>query len=154
MIVLSEDSEQRTPSASSRENHQATEVAKILGFRVYYIPDDFSVCETAENALAYVPEQERETPGVWIGFIPTPERYEAIYLAALRRNIRLLNTPEEHLTVQEFDRAYPLLRGLTPESVMITDPEQCEQAVQQLGLPVFVKGVVQSRKQRGWKACV
>src|SRR5579863_6137271 len=79
MIVLSEDSDRLPPSASARENHAATEIAKLLGLRVYYMPDDFSVCETAENALAYVPIQDRETTGVWIGYIPAPERYEAIY---------------------------------------------------------------------------
>jgi hypothetical protein len=154
MIVLSEDSDRLTPSASSRENKAATEVAKLLGFRVYYIPDDFEVCENAENALAHVPSQERETLGIWIGYIPTPERYRAIYDEALRKRIRLLNTPEQHLIAQEFDRAYPYLQDLTPESVTITDVEQCEEAVRTLELPVFVKGAVQSRKTRGWKACV
>jgi len=46
------------------------------------------------------------------------------------------------------------LEGLTPQSVIVTDPNQCAAAVSVLGLPVFVKGIVQSRKARGWKACV
>ncbi len=154
MIVLSEDSPNRTQSASARENHTGTEVARLLGFRVYYMPDDFTDCGDAEGALAYVPEQDRLTPAIWIGFIPTPERYEGIYQAALRRNIRLLNTPEEHLRVQEFDRAYLRLAELTPDSVVITDPSECRAAVETVGLPAFVKGTVQSRKSRGWKACV
>lgn len=154
MIILSEDSDQLLPTASSRENHTVTEAAKLLGGRVYYIPDDFSRCETAENALWHLPSQERETLGIWIGYIPTPSRYAAIYQAALNKGVRLPNSPEEHLRVQEFDRAYPRLQGLTPASVVVTHPNQCESAIAQLGLPVFVKGTVQSRKQRGWKACV
>jgi hypothetical protein len=154
MIVLSEDRESLTPSASARENRIATETAKLLGFRVYYIPEDFSRCENAENALAHIPVQDKEQWGIWVGYIPTPERYEAIYTAALRRRIRLLNTPEQHLTAQEFDRAYSQLQGLTPESLVLTSPQQCTQAVQTLELPVFVRGAVQSRKTRGWKACV
>jgi hypothetical protein len=98
--------------------------------------------------------QERETLGIWIGYIPSQSRYEAIYKAALEKKIRLLNDPNEHLTVQEFDRAYPKLQGLTPKSLVVSHPKQCREAIEQLGLPVFVKGAVQSRKQRGWKACV
>ncbi|MFB2836451.1 ATP-grasp domain-containing protein [Aerosakkonemataceae cyanobacterium BLCC-F167] len=154
MLVLSEASDRIPPSASSRDIKAVTEIAKLLGCRVYYIPQDFTICETAENALFHIPKQERETLGVWIGYIPTPERYTAIYNEALRKNIRLLNTPEEHLTVQEFDRAYPKILNLTPESMTITDLAQCQEVVSKLGLPLFVKGTVQSRKARGWKACV
>jgi hypothetical protein len=154
MIVLSEDSPARPRTRSARENHVATEAARTLGLRVYYMPEDFSQCGDAEGALAYVPVQDIEVPGTWIGFIPDPQRYSDIYDAALRRRIRLLNDPEQHLTAQEFDRTYPRLAELTPRSVVITDPDQCDQAVVELGLPVFVKGAVQSRKARGWKACV
>ena len=100
--------------------------------------------------------RKSEKPAVWIGYIPDPERYAAIYTAALNKNICLLNSPEQHLTAQEFDRAstrYSI--GLTPASVIITSDEaECTDAAAQLGLPVFVKGAVQSRKSRGWKACV
>ena len=154
MIVFSEFSPQLRPSASTADLRKATEAAKLTGCQVYHIPQDFEQCETAENALTYVPVQERETPAVWIGYIPTPERYAAIYAAALEKRIRLLNSPDEHLNVQEFDRTYPLLDGLTPTSIIVTAVDQCADAVEQLGLPVFVKGAVQSRKSRGWKACV
>ncbi len=142
MIVLSEDSDRLMPSASARENRIGTETAKLLGLRVYYMPEDFSRCETAENALAHVPVQEQAQWGIWVGYIPTPERYQALYDAALRRRICLLNTPEQHLIAQEFDRAYPRLQGLTPESVVITAPEQCAQVIETLGLPVFIRGAV------------
>lgn len=154
MIVLSESSPQLAPSASAADLHKATEAARLTGCRVYPIPPDFSLCETAENALAHVPIQEAETPAVWIGYIPAPDRYEAICEAALHKRIRLINTLEQHLDAQEFDRAYPRLAELTPQSVTITSEEQCGEAVQALGLPLFVKGAVQSRKSRGWKACV
>lgn len=154
MIVLSEDSDRLPPSASRQENHTVTEAAKLLGARVYYIPDDFSLCETAENALWHIPKQTKETLGIWIGYIPSPSRYEAIYSAALKKNIRLLNNPEEHLIVQECDRAYKRLQELTPETFILTHLNQCRVAINKIGLPAFVKGAVQSRKKRGWKACV
>jgi hypothetical protein len=83
MIVLSEATIEPGVSASARDNAGMTEAARLLGCAVYYIPTNFSECETAENALWHIPEQQRETPGIWIGFIPAPERYEAIYNEAL-----------------------------------------------------------------------
>ena len=154
MIVFSESSPQLSASASTADLRKATGAARLTGCQVYFIPQDFEQCETAENALASVPVQEQETPAVWIGYIPNPNRYAAIYTAALDKNIRLLNSPEQHLTAQEFDQAYPRLIGWTPESVIITNEAECDDAAAQLGLPVFVKGAVQSRKSRGWKACV
>ena len=154
MIVLTEDSIENYYSASANDIKIATETAKLMGFQVYYIPSDFSICETAENALAHIPIQPQETLGLCIGYIPTPERYEAIYYAALHKGIKLLNTPKQHLTVQEFDRGYPKLLNLTPESIIITHKSECQTITERLEFPVFVKGVVQSKKTKGWKACI
>jgi hypothetical protein len=154
MIVLSEASSRLEPSASARDIRIMTDTAQVMGCRIYAIPQDFELCETAENALAHIPAPEHETPTVWIGYIPTPERYAAVHAAARAKNLRLVNSPEEHLRAQEFDRAYPLLGDLTPKSIIVTSPDECAAAGRKLNFPVFVKGAVQSRKLRGWKACV
>ncbi|HZS07267.1 MAG TPA: ATP-grasp domain-containing protein [Blastocatellia bacterium] len=154
MIVLSEASLEAERSSAAHDNINITEAARLMGCTVYYIPKDFSLCENAENALWHIPQQPDETPGIWIGFIPSPERYEAIYNEALRKRIRLVNTPEQHLTAQEFDRAFPLLAGITPESLMLLNPDEYTEVSEQLGFPVFVRGSVRSRKAAGWKACV
>src|SRR5215467_8640571 len=154
MIVLSEATIEPGVSASAQDNADITQAARLLGCTVYHIPKDFCECETAENALWHIPEQERETLGLWIGFIPGPDRYEAIYNEALRNRIRLVNSPEQHLVAQEFDRAYPLLHGLTPESLTLTNPSEWATALDTPGLPAFVRGSVRSRKAAGWKACV
>lgn len=112
------------------------------------------MCHNATNALWHIPIQAQETTAFWLGYIPTIERYEAIYDAALSKNIRLVNTTEQHRIAQEFDAAYERLDELTPRSFILTGLDECEIAIQHVGLPVFVKGVVQSRKARGWKACV
>ncbi|MGB3509962.1 MAG: hypothetical protein WBA93_12115 [Microcoleaceae cyanobacterium] len=57
MIVLTEDSTKNYYSASANDIKIATETAKLMGFQVYYIPSDFSICETSENALAHIPIQ-------------------------------------------------------------------------------------------------
>ncbi len=153
MIVLSEDGGDLKPSASLRDIHASTEAARLAGCRVYHIPADFSRCETAENALAHVPEA-RDEPAAWIGYIPSEERYRAIYRAAAARGLRLLNTPEEHLRAMEFHRMYPCIRGLTPASRVCENEIQLAQAADELGFPLFLKGAIQSRKSRGLKACL
>lgn len=93
MIVISESVDEPPLSASERDNVSMSEAAKLMGCQVYFIPKDFSICEMAENALWHIPEQETETCGMMLGFIPSPERYEAIYNEARRKRIRLLNSP-------------------------------------------------------------
>ena len=154
MIVLTELDERSPPSPSARDLQASTEAARLLVGRVYHIPSSFDACGSAEAALWHVPAAAAPTPGVWIGYIPSAERYAAVYAAALARNIRLVNDPEQFETAMELDRAYPLLEGLTPESVVVADVEHAAEAGRRLGFPIFVKGAVRSRKELGWRACV
>jgi hypothetical protein len=157
LLILSEAREETGASPSAQDMIDMTRAAQLVGCPTYFIPKDLSECETAENALWHVPEQEENTLAIWLGFIPSPERYEAIYQAALRRRVRLVNNPEQHLRALEFDRAYPLLEGLTPRSEVLSegsDPNQWREAGLRLGFPIFVRGAARSLKQAGWKACV
>ncbi|MBN1429519.1 MAG: hypothetical protein JXB07_14185 [Anaerolineae bacterium] len=154
IVALSEATPDYHETFSRRELHAMTETARMLGCPVHTIPRSLEVCETAKNALAYVPFYNPPTAGVWIGFIPTQERYTAIYDAAFAKGIRLLNTPQQHQTVMEFHRYYPLLRDLTPESAICETVDDCIEAGGHLGFPVFVRGTVKSNKDQGWEACV
>ena len=136
MIILSEDSPRLPPSASARSLKSVTEAARIVGCAIHYIPQE-EVCPSAADSLSSVPVQREETPGVWLGYIPSAAWYRAIYEEALQKRIRLLNTPDEHLNAQEFDRGYTYLQELTPESLILSDVSDCEQAVEQLGIPDF-----------------
>lgn len=154
MITLAEAPELLPPSASRDDIARSLEVARIAGAQIYTIAPDFSQCETAENALHHVPAQTRLKPTVWLGYIPDAARYHAIYEAALAKNIRLFNTPEQHLRAQEFDLAYPFIKDLTPRSLTLYSPADCPAAAREIGFPMFLKGAVQSHKSRGWRACV
>jgi len=92
MIILSEASSRLEPTPSSRELYASTECARLTGCAVYHIPQDFSGIDCAGDALAHIPEQDTESAGVWIGYIPAPEHYEAVFDAAIEKGIRLLNT--------------------------------------------------------------
>ncbi len=154
MIVLSEASTSLTPSPSMRDLLVSDQTAQLLGCRIYHIEQDFERCGDAVGALSHVPDQLSTQPGYWLGYIPSLERYHAIYKAALAKNIQLLNTPAEHQIAQEFDSAYPRIAHLTPASRFIRSDSECAQVGQELGFPLFVKGSVQSRKAKGWRACV
>jgi hypothetical protein len=154
MIVFSESDKETALSKSAQDIVQLTKIAEVMGCRVYFIPKDFSVCENAENALWHIAEQSQTTKCFWVGFIPSLERYEAIYKEALKKNILLLNSPLEHQKAQEFDLSYPLLEDLTPESYIVKKLSECSQAIDKLGFPLFVRGSAKSKKSLGWKSCV
>ncbi len=154
MILLAEAPELLPPSSSRDDIARSLQAARIAGAQIHTIAPDFSHCETAENALWHVPAQAKPTSAVWLGYIPDAARYHAIYEAALAKNIRLFNAPAQHLRAQEFDLAYPHLEGLTPRSLTLHSPSDCPQAAREIGFPMFLKGAVQSRKARGWRACV
>jgi len=151
LVVFSEQSLNET-SLNAREIQKITEIARMFGCQIYTIPRNFDDCKTAENALAYVPEFDTLMPALWIGFIPTFERYKAIYDAAIAKNAQLINTPEQHALATELDKFYPLISDLTPKSIMIESSNQLEHHMKELRFPVFVKGVAKSNKDKGWKA--
>jgi hypothetical protein len=95
-MVISEWSTQLVPSPSTRDLERLTEAARLLGLRVYRLPTDFSQEVGPEQALAYVQTSGEACPAVWVGYLPTPERYTAFYEAAWQQGIRLVNTPEKN----------------------------------------------------------
>jgi len=154
MIVLCEGWGEGVAVVPRWEWEGAAAIAHQFEIPVYTIPAQYTHGGDEVEALAAVPPQANPCPAVWLGQLPAAERYQDVYTAALSKGLHLLNTPEEHLAVQEFDRAYAHLEGLTPASVILTEPTQWNTVPAEWGFPVFVKGAVQSRKARGWAACV
>ncbi len=154
MLVFSETTAGLPPSQSRRDLEASTQTARLLGLRVYSLEPDFERCGDAEGALAHVSVQPSVVPAVWIGYIPTRRRYREIYRAARRRRVQLINSPAQFTRAMEFKGFYSRLSELTPASLLVSRVEDCPRAVEKLGLPLFVKGTVQSQKQKGWKACV
>jgi hypothetical protein len=154
MIVLSESSPQLEFSASTVDLFKATEAAKLAGFKVYYIPQDFSDSGGAENAIWHIPKQENKTLGIWIGYIPLPDHYSELYEAALSKNIQIVNSPKEYRTAMEFDKYYPLIKQLTFKSEILSSIDNLNDSAARLNFPLFIKGTVQSLKAKGIEACV
>lgn len=121
---------------------------------MYHIPQDLPEGISADDALWHIPKQRETTAGFWIGYIPFAEHYTAIYEAALKRNIRLINSPRQFCFAEEFDLYYPVLADLTAKSMMAESLEACEKAAEWIGYPVFLKGTVQSLKADGVDSCI
>lgn len=153
-VLLAESPLLLSPSSSRDDIVRSLEAARLANWRTFEIPPDFSECASAGGALAHVPQQTEPTPTVWLGYIPDAARYQAIYETAWAQNLCLLNTPEQHRVVQEFDAAYPFLQGLTPRSIVVTSEVEALERAQEIGFPLFIKGAVQSCKSRGFSACV
>ncbi len=153
MIVIGTETIKSKPSASANSLRVVFEAARTQGLKTYAVPDDPNP-EVVNEALDFLPEQEVNTLGVFVGFIPTRAYYEALYKALLAKKIKLINNIEEMCRAMEFDRFYPLIKGLTPVSEVAEELWQCQIAAIRVGYPVFVKGAIKSQKEDGWKACV
>lgn len=152
MIIVSQAP---VPFANEGDDIAAsTRAAVAAGFELVSLPSALMYVDEVEPALAAVPARTRATPAVWIGTIPDEAMYRAVDAGLRARGIRLVNDPEAHLDVFEFDRAYPRLADLTARTVVISAVDQVADAVAEVGLPVFLKGALLSRKHSGWHACV
>ena len=92
--------------------------------------------------------------GVLIGNIPSEARYRSLCDEAKAKGVSMLNTPEQHLDALQLSRGVARLDKLTARSVAVASAAEVARAVQAIGLPVFIKGDIFSRKWSGWDACV
>jgi ATP-grasp domain, R2K clade family 3 len=154
IAVLSESEFRDTSSINGRELERLTQTAQMLGCRIVPLPDDLNAYSGVDQIFDYVPDYAPAIPGVWIGYIPSPERYAQVYEVASRKGILLLNTPAQYRRAMEFDQFYPIIHDLTPRSLIVSDLADVSGAAQDIGYPVFVKGAIKSNKEQGWDACV
>lgn len=154
IIVLSEAEFRDTSSVNGRELELLTQTARLLGCRVVPLPDDLSEYGGAAGVLDYVPDHFPEIPAVWVGYIPSPERYSAVYDACQSKGIRLVNTPDQYRRAMEFSRFYSAIHDLTPRSTVVSSLAEVVAGADEIGYPVFIKGSIKSSKEEGWDACV
>ncbi|WP_205370714.1 ATP-grasp domain-containing protein [Thermoleptolyngbya sp. PKUAC-SCTB121] len=133
MIVLFEGPGLGVPAELRRSLEASGAIAEILGFPVWAIATDGS---GAAEALAAIPAQPQPTAAFWLAPPTTAFRYGELFAAAHAKNLHLPNTSAQHQLAQEFHRAYPLLKDLTPASIVLEQPDAVEGAIAQLGLPL------------------
>lgn len=151
MLVVLADTFANPLSINAQETKRIIETARLFGSRVHRIPqhiDDY------DSIFAYVPTYDEPILGIWVGVIPTVEHYQAVFHSALKKNIQLVNTPQQHQFAMEFDHFYPHLEDLTPKSIIIESLSDIPTTSSKIDFPVFVKGSVKSNKDGGWSAVV
>lgn len=154
-VVLLDRGSLGSETVTSRDHEASVAAALDAGFAPIDLPPFWSLGGTLDELLDAIEPHPGPTPGIWLGYIPEPATYRTVHEAARQRGIHLLNAPEPHLELMEFDRFYPLLDGLTPRSVTIRDGAPLDEAaIEALGWPVFVKGALQSLKSHGLSSCL
>jgi hypothetical protein len=70
------------------------------------------------------------------------------------KQVRFVNSPEEHMRRAQFSGWYSLLDDLTPRSVWFAEIPGARQIEQEFRWPVFVKGMRQTsrRQQDGYES--
>lgn len=152
MVVFSQSSPVREPSQGELNLRVLTEAARLAGCRIIPLPEDFDTID-ADEALWALPSQSEEQ-GVFLGYVSTRDFYAALFAAAERKGVRLINSPEDSERAMEFDRFYPLIADLTPASVIVRRESDMVRVKNEIGFPVFVKGGIKSQKEKGWSACL
>lgn len=98
--------------------------------------------------------QDPPAAGILLGAIPSERRYRDLEEEAAARGVRMLDSPGQHLDALLLSRGVERLAELTARTRVISEPAQLDAALDEIGLPVFLKGDVFSRKWHGWDACV
>ena len=73
----------------------------------------------APGALEQVAAPSTRALAFWSGHLPTPENYADVYGALSGRGFQLVNRPEEHVRAVELEVGYPLIAGLTAETIAV-----------------------------------
>lgn len=144
VIVLSETEYCDPYSVNGRELDLLTRTAELVGCRIVCLPNDFAEYGGAEVVFDYVPKFLPAVPAVWVGYIPSEQRYREVFEAAASKGIHLLNTPEQYQLAMEFSRFYPLLAKLTPRSAVVSSMAGVPEAALEVRYPLFVKGSIKS----------
>lgn len=105
-----------------------------------------------DRTLATLP-QLNGAYGLYNGGVVARELYERLTRAAARKGVTMLNDARQNQQVMRFEQFYDRISDLTARSVLLGGPQDVRRAVDELGLPVFVKGSIISHKNHGQDAC-
>lgn len=153
-VVIHETTASEAATPASRSVDEVAKVLKQIGFESIEIPSSWPRESDAERTLRRLTNRHLTAAAVLCGFIHTSDDYAELYAALAAKNLMLINSPAEYVRCHSLAAAYPHIRGLTPESVIVKDIGAVAESAWRLGFPLFIKGAVQSRKDRGWDACV
>jgi hypothetical protein len=68
------------------------------------------------KSISRIKEQEELELAIYRGWMIQPDKYELLYAALLKKNVRLINTPEEYKTCHYLPLSYQFIKGSTPKT--------------------------------------
>ncbi len=136
------------------------EVAAISKLGLSYVLVDHDALVRGDDAarvVRRVPEQSEPFTAVYRGWMMTPPQYRLLFDALARRNLRLINAPDQYRHCHDLPECYPIIERLTPRSVWLTGDLSIERIMKVLtplgDRPVIIKDFVKSRKHEWADAC-
>jgi hypothetical protein len=123
----------------------------------------FSFEDLTENklpkAFRRIKSSEENAPAIYRGWMLKPDQYEILYDELNRRNLSLINSPEEYRHCHYFPESYEIIKDHTPHSIFLPYDENFsfEDLHEQLAgfgdRALILKDYVKSRKHEWHDAC-
>jgi hypothetical protein len=152
ILLCSDPLDAKSPDEAFRVEAQAVEEWALVSYEALVHRGD------ALGAIERVPLQPAERMAIYRGWMLNVDQYEWLYEALLRKRVRLVNPPGAYTHCHHLPECYPLLRGMTPESVWLPigeiSFERIRAEVKRFGsAPLIVKDYAKSRKHEWAEAC-
>jgi ATP-grasp domain, R2K clade family 3 len=136
------------------------EVAEIerLGLAFILVDHDALIRgDDITQVIRRIPEQTEPVTATYRGWMMAPHQYRQLYDALARRNIRLINDPDQYQHCHYLPESYPIIERLTPRSVWLKGDLSIKRIMEAL-IPfgdrsVIIKDFVKSRKHEWADAC-
>jgi hypothetical protein len=137
------------------------QIAKKLGFQAELISlEDLLYMGDSASAIKKVTKNGDQEIAIYRGWMLTPEMYELLYQALVKKNIFLINSPVEYKHCHYLPESYPVIEKFTPKSTWISKNEIDENfssIFEKIKIfsnhPIMIKDYVKSRKHDWEEAC-
>lgn len=127
--------------------------ARSLGISVKLINLEELLEGKIDKALSKVSTTESQELAIYRGWMIKPQFYENLFKGLLKRNVVLINNPEEYRNCHYFPNSYEKINTVTPYSNWIqiedlkNDFDQIYKNLSEFGnKPIIIKDYVKSRK--------
>lgn len=136
------------------ENEQKAAVK--AGFDTSLLSFEELVDGNVQKSLRYVKESADRVLGIYRGWMLTPTQYSWLYNGLIKKNIHLINTPEQYEHCHYLPNSYSKIESLTARTVWTEDlnSESVMELAKEFGdKPIIVKDFVKSEKHNWDDAC-
>ena len=111
-----------------------------------------------EKAIKNVPATKDIRTGIYRGWMLSPENYEILWEALIRKGLQLINNPWQYKNCHHFPYSYDKIKNHSPESVWIEKEKFDINDLQELlkpfsNSPIILKDYVKSEKHFWNEAC-